>query len=162
MTTEPEVQPAKPADPLWVRTLVSIGGAALLGAMATDAAAVTGRHLGLPFLGAIEIVQAMVLTSGAVALVIATFLKMHACVHLLTERLPASVSGLLMRLGALFSAAFFASVLAGSFWIFADMRGAYEESEILHLAIWPMRVVIMICLAATIALCLQQTIKGTK
>lgn len=159
-SSDEPVTPARPPHNIWLKALVIIGGFSLLGAMATDTVAVAGRHLGNPFLGSIEIAQALVLISGGSALVMATLFGTHACVHLVTERLPAQWAVWLMRIGAVASAVFFVAVLAGSFWIYRDMQAAFEESEILRLSIWPLRIVVMICLAATVSLFLKQAVKG--
>ncbi len=58
--------------------LVIVGGGALLAAMAIDGLAVIGRHVGWPLLGSIEAVQAAVLVSGCVALLVATRARRHA------------------------------------------------------------------------------------
>jgi hypothetical protein len=54
------------------RALVWLAGGALLVAMATDTMAMLGRHLRLPLLGSIEIVQAAVLVAASGALLLAT------------------------------------------------------------------------------------------
>src|SRR5690606_16773026 len=70
-----------------MRLLVWAGGVALLFATVIDTIAVIGRHIGLPLAGSIELMQAAVLVSGAVGLLVATIEQSHARVHLLVERL---------------------------------------------------------------------------
>ena len=61
-----------------------LGSIGLLGAMSIDALAVLGRHLGLPLLGSIELVQACVVLMGSSALVGTTVRHGHASVQLIT------------------------------------------------------------------------------
>lgn len=116
-----------------------LGGGALLLAMSVDALAVVGRHIGIPLLGSIEIVQVAVLVAGATAMLIATLARVHATVHLLAERLPPRGRAVLACMNLLCAALFFASLLAGSFWIGLDLWAAQEESELLRLPYWPLR-----------------------
>lgn len=131
-----------------VRALVILGGGALLLAMATDFVAVIGRHTGLPLLGSIEIVQAAVLVAASVAMVMATIARTHAVVHLLIDRASPRLRQWLIRANRLFSAIFFAALLAASIWIAADMWGGHEEAELTGIPFAPLRLVsILGCLA---------------
>ena len=112
------------------RTVVWIGGAALLAAVVLDTLAVIGRNIGLPIIGSIELIQAAVLISGVVGLVLATAHDEHARVRILTDRVRwgprfADVSGRVSM------ALLFAALLAGSVWLAADLWDGYERSELL-------------------------------
>jgi TRAP-type C4-dicarboxylate transport system permease small subunit len=116
------------------------GAIGLLLAMAFDAAAVVGRHAGLPFLGSIELVQACVVVVASSALVGATLGRSHASVHILSERLAPAPRARLRRVSDGLSALFFAALAAGSWWIAADMWAGSETTELLGLPIKPLRV----------------------
>lgn len=119
--------------------LVVLGGGALLLATAIDGIAVIGRHVGLPLLGSIEAVQAAVLVSGCVALLMATQARRHARVHLLVDRCPPALAGALRRLGFAFGTALFVALAIASAWIAWDLWNGHEESEWLHIPYAPLR-----------------------
>jgi TRAP-type transport system small permease protein len=124
---------------LLARLFFVLGAMALLVAMAADATAVLGRHIGLPFLGAIELVQACVVIATSSAMVGATLSGAHATVHILLERVPDGVRRGLLAFGALMGAACFALLAAGSIWIVSDLWGGHERTELLALPIMPLR-----------------------
>ena len=64
------------------------GSAGLLCMMVVEAAAVLGRHVGMPVMGALEIVQVAIVPAACAGMLIATLRNAHAAVHMLTERLP--------------------------------------------------------------------------
>jgi TRAP-type C4-dicarboxylate transport system permease small subunit len=130
------------------RMLVAIGGSALFIAMGVDALALAGRNLGVPFLGSIEIVQAAVLVSGAVAMLVATFAGIHARVRLLVARTPPRLRSILETLALGASAAFFMALAVGSLWIVHDMWAGGEESELLHLPYRPLRLFTFLAMVA--------------
>ena len=130
------------------RVLVAIGGSALLIAMGVDALALAGRNLGVPFLGSIEIVQAAVLVSGAVAMLVATFAGIHARVRLLVARTSPRMRSTLEKLALAASAVFFMALAAGSLWITHDMWTGGEESELLHLPYRPLRLFMVLLMVA--------------
>jgi len=138
------------------RALVVVGGVALLIALAVDALAVIGRHLGLPLLGSIELVQAAVLVSGSTALLVATLADVHARVHLLVDRLPPSWQGLLLRFGQLLSALLFLAFMASSVWIASDLWQGHEQSELLRIPYRPLRIVAVLATAAVAIAFLRQ------
>jgi TRAP-type transport system small permease protein len=140
------------------RVLVFAGGVALLAAMVVDALAVLGRHVGLPLLGSIELVQAAVLLSGSVSLLMATLGATHARVHLLVDRLPAPVRAVLTRLGLGLGALLFAALLVASSWIARDLWNGHEESELLGLAYRPLRVFIVVATASVALTFLAQAL----
>jgi TRAP-type transport system small permease protein len=123
------------------KCLFYLGAVALLFAMATDTLAVLGRHIGVPLWGSIELVQAGILIASSTAMLSATLAKKHAKVRILVNRLHGGPLLWLQWAQALFSAVFFLALLVGSFWIFLDMRGAYEESELLHIPYTPLRII---------------------
>ena len=133
----PEQKPLRLSEKL----LFYLGAAALLFAMAIDAVAVLGRHVGVPLWGSIELVQAGILIASSTAILSATLAKKHAKVRILVDRLHGNPLMWLQRVQALFSAVFFLALVVGSIWIFLDMRGAYEESELLHIPYTPLRVI---------------------
>jgi TRAP-type C4-dicarboxylate transport system permease small subunit len=132
---------ANPNAPVARGPLFYIGAGGLLIVMTVETLAVIGRHLGWPLLGAIEIIQAAILTAGCAAIVSATLNQAHATVHLLTERLPPKPKQLLLRLAALLAALFFASLAVAATWLAADYWGAHEQSELLHISFRPLRAI---------------------
>src|ERR1700683_4759700 len=94
--------------------LFYLGAAALLFAVAVDAIAVIGRHIGTPLLGSIELMQAAILIAASAAIVSATLVDKHAVVHLLIDRLPPRVRAIMDRVHAALCALFFAALAGGS------------------------------------------------
>lgn len=134
------------------RWLVPVGGIALLLAMAVDALAVAGRHLGLPLLGSIELVQACVTVSGATALLLATLARAHARVHLLVDRLAQRWQGPLDRLGEGLAVLFFLALAVASGWIGLELWSGHEQSELLGIGYRPLRLAVTsAALACTVA-----------
>ncbi len=146
VTTDPSTRGTPPAGPNglektggpektgWLQKIVFVvGSIGLLAAMSADALAVLGRHIGLPLIGSIEIVQASVVLLASAAMVGATLASKHARAHLLLDRF--SVRGRRRLLGAsdLVSAAVFLWFTAGSVWIAAKMWHGHEHSELLHI-----------------------------
>jgi TRAP-type transport system small permease protein len=132
--------------------LFYIGAAGLLIAIAADALAVLGRHIGIPLLGSIEIMQAAILLASSAAIVLATAAKRHAVVHLLIDRLSPPARIAMERLHALLSAAFFIALAVGSIWIAFDLRDGHEQSELLHIPYAPLRVVSIAAVLAVAAI----------
>lgn len=143
--TSPEDTQEAPAPKgvagIMTRISFVIGAAALLVAMSVDALAVVGRHIGVPLLGSIEIVQACVVIAASSAMVGATLARTHAEVHILTERLSLRARIALRRVSDLLSATFFAALAAGSLWLVADLWGGHERTELLHLPLLPLRLI---------------------
>jgi TRAP-type C4-dicarboxylate transport system permease small subunit len=142
------------------RGLVWIAGGALLVAMATDTLAMLGRHLRLPLLGSIEIVQAAVLVASSGALLLATALEVHARVHLLQPRLPAGARLALERLSLLAGILLVLALLAGSLWITVDLWHGHEESELLRIPWRPLRLVVLLLLAGLLGILLRRLFTG--
>jgi len=126
--------------------LIWIAGGALLVAMVIDTAAMLGRQIHWPLLGAIEVVQAAVLFGSAGALVLASLEHSHARVHLLLDRLSPRWQGVLLRLHQLFALVFFAGLLAGSAWLALDLWHGHEESELVRVPYRPLRMTLVLAL----------------
>jgi TRAP-type transport system small permease protein len=118
-----------------------IGAAALLAVTGVDAAAVLGRHIGLPFTGSLELVQAGILLASTSALVAATAVNRHASARLVLDRVPAGVRRWMQRLNALMSVLFFLLLAAGQLWVTTDLWHAHEDSDVLHLPFAPLRLI---------------------
>jgi TRAP-type C4-dicarboxylate transport system permease small subunit len=125
-----------------------VGCCGLLLATAADSIAVLGRHAGFQLLGAIEVVQAAIVLIAASSLVSVTLARGHAGVHILTERLKPEPRRRL-AIAADLAAAFTVLVLVvGSTMILADLWNGYERSELLHI---PLRVLrLLMTLALTV------------
>jgi TRAP-type C4-dicarboxylate transport system permease small subunit len=134
------------------RVFFFVGAAGLLTAMASDATAVIGRHLGIPFLGSIELVQASVVLATSSAMIVATLVGAHATVHVLLDRLPARARGVLEVFGSLAGLACFALLASGSAWLAKDLWAGGERTELLGIPILPLR--LFWCAAAFIVCCL--------
>jgi TRAP-type C4-dicarboxylate transport system permease small subunit len=134
--------------------LFYIGSAGLLCATGFDTAAVIGRHVGLPFPGSLELVQASILLGSSAALAAATASGRHAAARLVLDRVNVALRIALQRLNALFTVIFFLLLAAGQIWISADLWRAHEDSEVLHIPYAPLRIVCIsgILLAAMISL----------
>jgi TRAP-type C4-dicarboxylate transport system permease small subunit len=137
-----------------------LGGAALLFAMAADAIAVLGRHIRIPLLGSIELVQAAMLAASSAAIVSATLAEKHAVVHLLIDRVPPRARSAMQRVHSALCAIFFLALTAGSIWIAFDLRGSYEQSEVLNLPVAPLRIVSIAAVFAVALIYLRRAIKG--
>jgi TRAP-type C4-dicarboxylate transport system permease small subunit len=140
-----------PAPSFSTKWLYRLGGSALLFAMGADAVAVLGRHLGIPLLGSIEMVQAAMLVASSMAVIAATLAEKHAVVHLLVGRLRPATQSKLARLHSFLCFVFFAALTYGSVWIALDLRGGHEESELLRIPYAPLRI---ICILAMLAVAL--------
>jgi TRAP-type C4-dicarboxylate transport system permease small subunit len=145
-TVESDKEPASKAGG-W---LFYLGAAALLFAMAVEAIAVLGRHIGVPLWGSIELVQAGILVASSTAILSATLADKHARVRILTDRVSGRSRMWLQRVQAFFCALFFCALTAGSVWIFLDLRGGYEESELLHIPYAPLRIVCILSIIGVV------------
>jgi TRAP-type transport system small permease protein len=134
------------------RGLFYLGAAGLMIAIGADALAVLGRHLGIPLLGSIEMMQAAILLASSAAIVLATAAKRHAVVHLLIDRLSPSARIAMDRVHACLSAVFFIALSVGSVWIAFDLRDGHEQSELLHIPYAPLRIVSIAAVLAVAAI----------
>ena len=141
------------------RTLVWIGGGALVTATMINVGAVIGRRIGLPLHGAIELVQVCVLTAGTIALVRATALDAHARIHLVLDRVSPPRRAWVERGCALAGALFFAALLAGSLWIQADLWSAHEAGEVIGVPWRMLRLIANLGLAAIALLFALQALR---
>ncbi len=141
--------------------LFYIGAAGLLLAMAVEAVSVIGRHIGVPLLGAIEIIQSAILLTATAAMVSTTICRAHARVTLLADRVGPSARGTLKRISALLSVLFFAGLAAGSLWLTVDTWSEFEESELLHISFRPLRLVSFAGAAVIAALFLRELFRRT-
>ena len=128
--------------------LFYVGAIGLLLAMGVEALAVFGRHAGIPFFGAIEIIQTAILLTASSAMVSATLTRSHASVTILTDRLSPTARDLLRRISAFLSVLFFAGLAAGALWLTFDAWNEYEQSELLHIPFRPLRVISFAAVAA--------------
>jgi TRAP-type transport system small permease protein len=149
---------APPAS-LLTRLSFLAGSAGLLLAMLVDAGAVVGRHLGLPLLGSIELVQSCIVALAASALVWTTMQRAHATVHVLTERLAPAARAVLQRGSELLGALFFAALSAGSIWIAAELWGEHEATDTLGLPVAPLRALWCVSTALCVALWLRAALR---
>lgn len=140
------------------RTLIWLGGLALLAATLIDTVSVIGRNAGFALHGAIELIQAAVLVAGGMALVMATLSAGHARVHLLLDRLTPERKALAERLCALVTALFFAAMLAGSTWLAADLWASHELSELLGVPWRWLRTFANLCLLGAFLAALRQAL----
>ena len=145
-----------------LKIVIWIGGIALLGATAVDTFAVIGRHVGLPVPGSIEMMQAVVLVSGVIAILVATIQNAHARVKLVVDRLSPAKRSIADRFSNLLTLLFVASLLFGSTWIAWDLRGAHEQSELLGIPWMALRVIASAVLLATCVVLAWRVVFGNK
>jgi TRAP-type C4-dicarboxylate transport system permease small subunit len=155
-TVESDKEPASKAGG-W---LFYLGAAALLFAMAVEAIAVLGRHIGVPLWGSIELVQAGILVASSTAMFSATLAKKHARVRIITDRVAGSFRVWLHRIQTLFCALFFYALTVGSIWIFLDLRKGHEESEVLHIPYAPLRILCIVVVLGIVLTFLRRMKKG--
>lgn len=153
MTQTPKTEPSR-------GVLFYVGSAGLLFAMLVEALAVLGRHAGLPFLGALEMIQAAILLTACAAMVSATLHRAHASVTLLIDRLPSDAQHVLRCFAALLSIAFFTGLAAGALWLTIDTWNEFEQSELLHVPFRPLRVISFVAAAAIAVLFVRAIIRG--
>jgi TRAP-type C4-dicarboxylate transport system permease small subunit len=143
----------------WQRALVLAGGGALFVALAVDTLAMLGRHLRLPLLGSIEIVQAAVLVAACSALLVATTSHVHARVHLLLDRASPRVRQALQFFHGFCALVLAIALLLGSYWLTRDLWSGFEESELLHIPYRPLRVITLGTLAGLTGLLLVRGLR---
>jgi TRAP-type C4-dicarboxylate transport system permease small subunit len=142
--------------------LIWVGGVALLLATGIDTLAIICRYLGFPITGSIELMQAVVLVSGMVALVMSTWEDSHARVHLLLDRVGPRWQALGQRVADLFTLLFLAALLAGSIWLSADLWHGFERSELLGVPWSVLRLIVNAGLALTIVLLAVRLVRRTR
>jgi len=141
--------------------LFYIGAVGLLLAMAVEAVSVLGRHVGIPLLGAIEIIQAAILLIATAAMVSTTISHAHARVTLLTDRIGPTAQAVLKRFSAFLSILFFTGLAAGALWLAMDTWNEYEQSELLHIPFPPLRAISFLATAAIAVLFVRELFQRT-
>jgi len=130
------------------RVLLGLGAAGLLTAMAADAVAVFGRHVGFTVPGSIEIFQVAAVVALSVAILLASLNDRHAAVDLLIGRASPRVARTLFLTGRLTLALTFALLCAGSIWVSADLWSTHEMTEVLAIQLRPFRLFWIVCSGA--------------
>ncbi len=125
--------------------LLATGAIGLLGAMTTDAIAVVGRHINVPFTGSIELVQAFIVLGASSAIAYASLGATHAAVDLVFHRLPISAQRIAHRIAALLGFLFVTALLVGSAWIAWEYRDAGERTELLGIELKWLRLFWLAC-----------------
>lgn len=141
------------------KVVVWAGGIALLAATAIDTVAVIGRHVGLPLTGSIELMQAMVLISGSLGLVIATIEQSHVRVRILVDRMSAARRRVADRASDALTFLFCLALLAGSVWISIDLWHAQEQSELLGVPWRLLRLIANFCLLSVCLIVLWRIVR---
>lgn len=116
--------------------------------MSIEAIAVAGRHLGIPLLGAIEIIQTAILVTASAAMLSATLNDAHASVRLLVERLSPTAQLWLHRVAMLIASAFFVCLAVSAAWLTIDAWNDFEHSELLHIPYRPLRLIVVVMTSA--------------
>lgn len=114
-----------------MKLAIWIGGLALLAATAIDTVAVIGRYVNLPLTGSIELMQAAVVISGTIGIVIGTIANSHARVLLLVDRLSPGMRRIADWFSDALTLLFALALLIGSSWIAVDLWNSHEVSEVL-------------------------------
>ena len=144
----PPADESKPKPPQRYGVLFYLGAGGLLTAMVIEAIAVAGRQIGVPLLGALEIIQTAILVAASTAMLTATLADAHASVRLLVERLSPTMQGWLHRLALSISALLFASLAVAAGWLTLDAWGDFEHSELLHIPYRPLRLIVVVMTSA--------------
>jgi TRAP-type C4-dicarboxylate transport system permease small subunit len=142
------------------RVAFLVGSAGLLIAMGADALAVLGRHLGVPLLGSIEIVQASVVLVASAAMIAATLRGSHARVHLLLSRLNEAQRCAFERIADAASALVFMIFACGSIWIAAELWQGHELTDLLHIPLRWLRVFWIAISLLIVALLLARIVRS--
>jgi TRAP-type transport system small permease protein len=142
------IDEALPKKPPRYGVLFYLGASGLLIAMGIEAIAVAGRQIGIPLLGALEIIQTAILLTASAAMLSATLADAHATVKLVVERLSPGAQSLLQRLALLISALFFGCLAVSVTWLTMDAWNDFEHSELLHIPYRPLRVVVIVMTTA--------------
>ncbi len=128
--------------------LFYIGAASLLLATGVETLAVIGRHVGVPLLGTLEIIQACILVLASAAMLATTLSDSHASVTLLTARVNERWRKWLRVFSAALSAAFFICMAAGALWLTIELWNDHESSELLRIPYRPLRILSFVAAAA--------------
>ena len=128
--------------------LMALGSAGLLIAMAADAVAVLGRHVGFTLPGSIEVFQVAAVVALSVAILLASLTDRHAAVDLMINRVSPRLQRGLFLGGRLALALAFALLCAGSIWVAADLWDTGEMTEVLAIQLRPFRLFWIACSGA--------------
>jgi len=142
--------------------LFYLGAGGLLVAMSIEAIAVAGRQIGIPLLGALEIIQTAILVTASAAMLSATLADAHASVRLLVERLNPKAQDWLHRIALLVSAAFFACLTVAAAWLTIDAWNDFEHSELLHIPYRPLRVIVVVMTSAIAVVMAYKALRPTR
>lgn len=154
-----EARATRPAGPAG-KIAFAIGATGLMLAMAADGIAVLGRHTGFPLLGAIEIVQAAIALIATSAMVSVTLARGHAAVHILTERLRPTWRLRLAILANVLAAITVGLLAAGSILLLVDLWGGFERSELLHVPLRWLRVLMVVALLLVAGIFVRHAVTG--
>lgn len=133
------------------RIFLVIGSLGLALAVLTDTIAVIGRHLNIALLGSIEIVQACIVLLSSGAIVAATKYGNHARVRILTDRLKPAHAMRLNYFTAFISTIFSLFMAVGCAWIIWEVWTEHERSEILHIPLVWLRLLLLLALLSVSA-----------
>ncbi|CAN5339252.1 hypothetical protein BH09PSE4_BH09PSE4_02060 [soil metagenome] len=128
--------------------LLGIGSAGLLLAMAADAVAVLGRHIGFTLPGSIEAFQMCAVVALSVSILLASLTDRQAAVDLLIGRASPRARHVLFLTGRFALVVTFALLCAGSIWVSTDLWPTREMTEVLAIPLRPFRLVWIACSGA--------------
>jgi len=128
--------------------LLGIGAAGMLVAMASDALAVLGRHVGFTLPGSIELFQVAAVVALSMAILLASLNDRHAAVDLLVGRASPRTARVLFLIGRLALTLAFTLLCAGSIWVSADLWSTHEMTEIRAIPLRPFRLFWILCSGA--------------
>lgn len=143
------------------RTALTVGSVSLGAAMAIDAAAVAGRHVGINLLGSIEIVQTCIVVAATSAIILATLSDSHARVAILLERMRRHFASRLLIATNIVSAFVFVWLAIGSGWLLADLWNGSERTELLHIPLRWIRLLGIFGIVLTAVLFVRQAFVRT-
>ena len=142
--------------------LFYIGAGGLLLAMIVETIAVLGRHVGIPLVGALEIMQACILLMASTAMLSATLNKGHAAVTILTHRVNEATRRALHVFAQLLSAAFFVALAIGAAWLAMEAWNEHEQSEMLHIPFKPLRIISLLAAGSIAFVFLRDMVRGSR
>jgi TRAP-type C4-dicarboxylate transport system permease small subunit len=150
------------APPPRYGVLFYIGATALLLAMFIEAIAVAGRHLDVPLLGALELIQAAILITATASMLMATLADAHASVRLLLARVSTVAREWLRRGAHIVSSLFFVLLTAAQVWLAVESWNEFEHSEILQIPFRPLRVIVIVMTAAVAIAFAYQALRAVR
>lgn len=133
-----------------------VGAGALLAATFAETLAVIGRHVGIPLVGALEIMQACILLLACAAMLATTLNHSHARVTLVSARVSERWQRRLRAFSAVLSAIFFVCLAAGSLWLTIELWHDRESSELLRIPYRPLRILSFVAAGAVAAVFVRE------